>query len=178
MGYPRVIDEGTASTIRFMLLSLRPCSVAWLLGFKKHTVMNVLHGQWPNVEKEIAEQLKTRKFGPLRHGHTSRHNKNGMSREYRIWAGMITRCTNPRNHTWKYYGARGISVCPQWHSFEKFFADMGNCPPGLSINRINNDGNYEPGNCNWATGEEQASNKRDPVRVCRRSPLTGRFISD
>lgn len=89
---------------------------------------------------------------------------HGLSRtlEYRIWRGMITRCTNPNRESWKKYGGRGISVCARWRSsFESFLADMGPRPsPRHSIEREDNDGNYEPGNCRWATATEQGRNTR------------------
>jgi hypothetical protein len=74
---------------------------------------------------------------------------------------MITRCENPNNRDWKLYGGRGVKVCESWRvSFEAFFADMGNPLTGLSLDRIDPYGNYEPGNCRWATAKEQRNNQR------------------
>jgi hypothetical protein len=76
--------------------------------------------------------------------------------------GMKQRCLNQNNKRYEDYGGRGISVCDRWlHSFENFLADVGRKPGlGYSIDRINNDGNYEPGNCRWATKLEQSRNRR------------------
>jgi len=93
----------------------------------------------------------------LVHGHSI-----GPSTEYMTWATMVARCSNPGRRDYKYYGGRGISVCDRWRqSFPNFLADMGLKPnPLLSIDRINNDGNYEPGNCRWTTRSQQSSNQR------------------
>ena len=81
--------------------------------------------------------------------------------EYNIWQGMWQRCTNPQNHSWKYYGGRGISVAPEWMDFKVFIHNMGFRPsPRHSLDRIDNDRNYEPGNCRWALPNVQALNKR------------------
>jgi hypothetical protein len=89
--------------------------------------------------------------------------KHGYSYDsiYKIWSDMKRRCLNSNCKAYKNYGGRGIKVCDRWlESFNNFLEDMGERPEGLSIDRINNDGNYEPSNCKWATNKEQINNRR------------------
>ncbi len=92
------------------------------------------------------------------------HTKHGKrnTRTYSIWRAMITRCHNPNTAAFRAYGAKGIQVCTRWRKFENFLADMGECPQGLTIDRINGKCGYEPGNCRWATYQEQSDNSRTP----------------
>jgi hypothetical protein len=88
------------------------------------------------------------------------------TRLYRNWLGMLSRCENPKSPVFHNYGGRGISVCKRWHDFEKFRDDMGaGWRRGLSLERVNVDGNYEPSNCRWATFDEQQRNKRSNIMV-------------
>lgn len=99
----------------------------------------------------------------LKHGF-SRHGSRAP--EYRLWTAMLQRCNNSRCRDYPRYGGRGIKVCERWRVFLNFYADM--CPrpaKDLSLDRINNDGNYEPGNVRWATMAIQASNRRKPTRL-------------
>lgn len=90
------------------------------------------------------------------------HLKHGMvgTRTHKTWTSMKGRCRNPNDAMWKYYGARGITVCARWLKFENFYADMGERPEGKTLDRIDVNGHYEPGNCRWATPLEQRHNQR------------------
>jgi len=93
------------------------------------------------------------------HGHA--RAASGPSPEYKAWASMINRCTCPKRKDYKHYGGRGIGVCRRWADFRSFLGDIGLRPsPQHSLDRINNDGNYEPGNVRWATRSEQHRNMR------------------
>lgn len=100
--------------------------------------------------------------------HTPRNRTHGMhgTRIYRIWLGMVRRCSSPKATQWPNYGGRGIKVCERWRKFEGFYADMGPAyRDGLTIDRIDPDGNYEPGNCAWATDAQQRRGQRRNVRL-------------
>jgi hypothetical protein len=103
----------------------------------------------------------------IKHAHSKRRH---VTPTYRSWASMVQRCTNPKRKDFLRYGGRGISVCDRWlKSFSAFLADMGERPPGTTLDRIDNNGNYEPGNCCWSTISEQNYNQRsrslDQVRA-------------
>lgn len=124
--------------------NVRAATIARDLGVSRQRIIQILNAEGlPTKTKAPAPFLKHRK-------------------EYQCWWNMLARCYNPQDERYKWYGARGIQVCERWRaSFTDFFADMGNRPsPKHSIDRKNNDGNYEPRNCRWATVKEQANNQR------------------
>lgn len=83
------------------------------------------------------------------------------TRIYATWANMRDRCQNPKSQCFKDYGGRGITVCDRWAKFENFYADIGPCPKGGTLERLNNDAGYGPTNCRWSTHKEQARNRRN-----------------
>ncbi|QMV29723.1 hypothetical protein [Vibrio phage vB_VnaS-AQKL99] len=93
-----------------------------------------------------------------KHGHAVNGQLN--SGAYRSWLAMRARCLNPSNTRFADYGGRGITICKRWDDFINFHADMGDRPEGLTLDRINVNGNYEPDNCKWSTATEQRNNQR------------------
>lgn len=98
------------------------------------------------------------------HGHTKNRKP---SPTYSTWVNMLTRCENPKASQYSFYGGRGITICDRWHSFELFLKDMGERPDGCTLDRINSDGNYELGNCRWASKVEQCRNRGSSRAVLR-----------
>lgn len=124
-------------------------------------------GEFSNVPGTVLRQGRTRSCGCLTGmliaKAITKHGKS-KSREHAIWRGMITRCGNPNRDQYPRY--KGM-VCERWLVFDNFFSDMGTAPSGLSIDRIDNERGYEPGNCRWADAKTQARNRR-PRRFYRK----------
>lgn len=114
-----------------------------------------------SVKAVLAKNLqngRTKTCGCIRG--TEQHGYRYTS-TYRSWISMRQRCLNPKATGYKNWGGRGVTVCDRWDKFSLFLLDMGERPPGTTLERLENDGNYEPGNCIWGTYKQQANNRRN-----------------
>jgi hypothetical protein len=118
-----------------------------------------------------ASVLKLKKNKQCHLCNVTKHGFEG-SKTYNTWRCMTARCKSEKNDNYKSYGGRGIKVCDRWSKFEHFLEDMGERPEGLQLDRIDNNGNYEPGNCRWTTPKENSNNRRSKNRQ-EQKPLPG-----
>lgn len=134
------------------------------------------HSRWLclcdcGVQKQVIHQTLVR--GESRSCGCGRKSYDYTDPVHRTWRHMMERCFSKTSNDHRLYGARGITVCERWRSFENFQKDMAPRPPGTSLDRINNDGNYEPGNCRWADPKTQANNRG----VCQYYEFSGEKLT-
>ncbi len=135
-------------------------AVAWLCQCRCGTERTVYAGDLMQGKSTGCGCTRTKKTvaRSFKHGHSRRGNQTGT---YETWKHMLSRCLSEDNKDYAYYGGRGVAVCERWLNFKNFLADMGERPPRLTIDRYPNPaGNYEPGNCRWATRKQQRENRR------------------
>jgi len=138
------------------------CDCGNFASIRGHALRKLTSTSCGCVRRELSRRMGQR---------TAKHHRS-TSTVYWRWKNMLNRCRDPENRYFDRYGGRGISVCDRWQIFENFFADMGDPPPETYLERRNNDGNYEPSNCYWASRQEQDLNKCSAIWVERGSEKT------
>lgn len=171
MGGKRALDVDTVGKVFGKLTILKRYGVdkrnhtLWecLCECGKHTLSELL--PLKSGLKKSCGCLKTTSKRSVIHGACSRDATPEMRSTFESWVGARKRCTNPNNRAFKWYGARGIRVADEWGNFDSFLNDMGTCPDKHSLERVDVNKGYEPGNCVWIPIRHQARNRRTTLRV-------------